>query len=123
MKKILIILLHALLGWIWCGTIMGLGPQIMSMDLTLMVHAIGGPLGFAVLSAVYHRKFAYTTPMQTAAIFIGFVIVMDVMVVAWLIQDSFAMFASPLGTWIPFVLIFCATLLAGKRTFCRPAEG
>lgn len=34
--------------------------------------------------------------------------------VGLLIEKSLDMFASPLGTWIPFTLIFVATILAGR---------
>jgi hypothetical protein len=44
--------------------------------------------------------------LQTALIFVGFVIVVDFFVVALLINKSLDMFASLLGTWIPFALIF-----------------
>ncbi len=39
--------------------------------------------------------------------------VVDFFVVALLINKSLAMFASPLGTWIPFALIFTSTLVTG----------
>jgi hypothetical protein len=44
--------------------------------------------------------------LQDALIFTGFVIFMDVFVVAMLVNKSFAMFSSILGTWLPFGLIF-----------------
>jgi len=40
--------------------------------------------------------------------------VVDFFVVALLINKSLAMFASPLGTWIPFALIFASTLVTGS---------
>jgi hypothetical protein len=49
----------------------------------------------------------------TAAAFLGVVVFMDVFVVALLVQHSFAMFASFVGTWLPFALIFASTLLTG----------
>jgi hypothetical protein len=41
------------------------------------------------------------------------VIAMDFFVVALLINRSLEMFTSPLGTWIPFALIFISTWLTG----------
>jgi hypothetical protein len=38
---------------------------------------------------------------------------MDVFVVAMLINKSFEMFANPIGTWIPFVLLTLTTYLVG----------
>jgi hypothetical protein len=62
---------------------------------------------------VYFTRFAYTTPLQTALAFTGFVVVVDFFLVALVVLRSLEMFASPLGTWIPFALIFAATWLTG----------
>jgi hypothetical protein len=45
---------------------------------------------------------------------------MDVLVVALMIERSFEMFASPLGTWIPFALIFLSSWITG--ILAAPAE-
>jgi hypothetical protein len=39
---------------------------------------------------------------------------MDFFIVAMLINKSFEMFTSLLGTWIPFALIFISTYLTGN---------
>ena len=113
MKKSMVILAHAFVGWALCGAIMGIGMAVTSIETTLVVHAIGALFIFIILSLVYFGKFNYTTPLQTAIIFVGFVIFMDVFVVALIINKSFEMFSSVLGTWIPFVLIFTSTYLTG----------
>jgi hypothetical protein len=109
-KKIVIILVLAFVGWFLCGAIMWIGMAVTSMTNTLILHAIGALIIFALISL----KFNYTTPVQTAIIFVAFVVLMDFFVVALLIEKSFEMFASPLGTWIPFVLIFISTYLTGR---------
>ena len=76
---------------------------------------------FGVIGLNYFKRFNYTTPLQTAIIFTSFVIFMDVFVVALLIEKSFEMFTSILGTWIPFVFIFNSTYLAGLYTIQRRA--
>jgi hypothetical protein len=111
--KTAIILAHALIGWAWCGALMGVGMELFSVQVAIIVHLIGAPVGFFVLSMFYFGKFAFTSPLQTALIFLGVVVVMDVFVVAMLIQNSFEMFSSPLGTWIPLTLVFIATWFAG----------
>jgi len=93
---------------------MGFGMAFTSEGNALIIHAIGAPIIFAVLSSIYFTKFNYTSPLQTAAIFIGFVIAVDFFVVALLMLNSFEMFTSPRGTWIPFALIFMATYLTGR---------
>jgi hypothetical protein len=121
-KKILIILAHAFVGWALCTATMVIGMATMSIDSALIVHAIGAPIFFTVISLVYFNKFNYTSPLQTALIFVSFVIVVDFFVVALLINRSLEMFASLLGTWIPFALIFTSTYVTGVLTL-RRAEG
>ncbi len=92
---------------------MGIGMAAMSLQNALIVHAIGAPIYFAAVSVVYFKKFNYTSPLQTAAIFVAFVMAVDFLVVALLVNRSLEMFADPLGTWIPFALIFASTYLTG----------
>ena len=108
-----IIFVHALAGWALCGATMGIGMATMSMQTTLIVHAALAPVFFAALSFLYFSKFNYTTPFQTAIIFLLFVVLVDFFAVALLINRSLEMFTSPLGTWIPFVLVFLSTYLTG----------
>jgi hypothetical protein len=111
--KSAIIFGHALVGWMYCGALIGIGRQFMSLQATLIMHAAGAPLGFGLISLLYFKKFAFTSPLQTALLFTGIVVGMDLFVVALIIEKSFAMFASPLGTWLPLALIFSATYLVG----------
>ena len=113
LKQIIVILLHGLVGWALCGSIIGIGREVTSMQTTLILHAIGAPIIFAALSWLYFNRFNYTTPLQTAAFFLVFIMAMDFFVVATLFEKSYAMFADVLGTWIPFVLIFASTYLTG----------
>jgi hypothetical protein len=96
-----------------CAATIGIGMAVTTVDNTLIVHAIAAPIFFAGISLIYFRKFHYTTPLQTAFYFLAFVVAMDVFVVAMLINRSFDMFASFLGTWLPFTLIFASTYLTG----------
>lgn len=113
MKKIVIIFVHVFIGWVLCAATMGIGMATMTLKKTLIVHAIGSPIFFAVISLNFFRKFNYTTPLQTAMIFVDFVIAVDFFVVALLINRSLEMFVSLIGTWIPFALIFASTYLTG----------
>jgi len=112
-KKAIIVVAHAFVGWGICGAIIGIGRSVTTMEITLILHAIGAPVFFTIIALVYFKYFNYTTPLQTAAIFILVVIFMDVFLVALFIEKSFAMFSSIPGTWIPFVLIFMATYTTG----------
>ncbi len=115
-RKVGIILAHAVVGWALCAATMGIGMATTTINDALIIHAIGAPIFFVIVSMIYFEKFNYTTPLQTALIFVGFVMVVDFLVVALLINRSLDMFASLLGTWIPFVLIFTSTYLTGVYT-------
>ena len=87
---------------------------VTSLSTALVVHLIAAPVFFTGIAWVYFQRFNLTTPLQTATVFTAIVIFLDVFVVALLIEGSFAMFGSVLGTWLPFLLIFLATYLTGR---------
>ena len=118
-KKALIILVFAFCVWAFCGALVEIGRQFMSMETTLAVHAIGAPIGAAFISWPYFRFFGYTRPIVTAVIFVVSALVLDFFVVALLIEKSFEMFSSIIGVWIPQALIFSATYLVGHLTDAR----
>jgi hypothetical protein len=113
-KKIIIVLIHAFIVWVLCGSIMGrIGPSFTTMQVTLILHALLSPIFAALVSIVYFKKFNYTTPIQTASIFVLFAIVMDAGLIAPVFEKSYDMFKSVLGTWIPFALMFLSTYITG----------
>jgi hypothetical protein len=111
-----VLLGHAFVGWALCGATIGIGQAIWNLDVALVLHAIGAPILFFAVSRHYFRRYAYTTPLQTATVFIGFVVTVDFFVVGLAINRSLEMFTSVLGTWIPFALIFASTWLTGRHT-------
>jgi hypothetical protein len=112
-KKLITLFIHAFFGWALCAATMGIGMSVTSLENTLLIHAIGAPIFFAIVSLVYFTRFNYTAPLQTAIIFVSFVIIVDFFLVALVINRSLEMFGSLLGTWIPFALIFTSTFLTG----------
>jgi hypothetical protein len=108
-----VILAHALIGWALCGAIIWIGMAVTSMETTLILHAIGAPVIFWAIASIYFGRFNYTTPLQTAVVFVSVVVLVDFFLVALVIEKSFAMFASLIGTWIPWALIFVSTYLRG----------
>jgi hypothetical protein len=121
-RKISIIFVHAFVGWAMCTATMLIGMETMSIDNALIVHAIGAPIIFTLVSLVYFKKFNYTSPLNTALIFVSFVIVVDFFLIALVINRSLEMFASPLGTWIPFALIFASTYVTGMLITRSPQQ-
>ena len=116
MKRTFIIFLHAFVGWAICGAIIGIGFSLTTESNTLIIHACAVPIVFGVIAWNYFRRFHYTSPFITACIFLGFIAGTDFFLVALLIQKSFVMFSSIIGTWIPFLSIFLSTYLAGIFT-------
>lgn len=112
LKKTIIIIIHAFIGWALCGAIMGIGRAVTTIEITLIIHAVGAPILFAAITFLYVKKINFTTPLSTAIIFTLFVIAMDLFIVAPFIEKSFEMFQSFIGTWLPFLLIFSSTLLS-----------
>ena len=112
-KRGCIILIHAFAGWVLCAATIGIGMVAMSLPKALIVHMVLAPVFFTALSILYFKRFNYTTPLVTALIFLLFVVLVDFFIVALLINRSLEMFTSPLGTWIPFVLIFLSTYITG----------
>lgn len=113
--KIWLLIFLALIGWVLCGGIIAIGRAITAMEITLIAHAILAPVFFYFLARIYYSKSNLPSPIQTASVFLLIVVGMDFFVVALLIEKSFAMFESFLGIWLPFILIFCAVWIAGKR--------
>lgn len=117
-----IIAVHGVVLWALCGAIVMIGRQLWTMETTLIVHAIGAPILAVLVSLVYFTYFNYTSPLQTATIFTLSAISLDVIIVATFIEKSFDMFRSPIGTWIPFALMFLATYLTGSLIARRRAR-
>ncbi|MBC8374899.1 MAG: hypothetical protein H8E26_02570 [FCB group bacterium] len=119
LKQGLVLFLLGLLGWALCGTIMFVGMALIDLQTTLIIHLIGAPIIFTLISLFYFTKLNYTSPLQTGIIFLSIIIFLDFFLVALVINRSFDMFLSPIGTWIPFLFIFLSTyrtgMLVGKR--------
>ena len=119
----MVILILGIIGWVYCGALVAVGRKFLPMQTTLILHAAGAPVGFALLSAVYFLKFGSSSPRSVAAGFLATVITLDALLVAPVFERSFAMFASVLGTWFPFGLIFASTYLTGKFVERRRGAG
>ena len=119
-KKTIIILIHAVIGWGLCFAKMGVGMVLFDLQTALIMHAAAAPVIFFIVSLIYFKKFNYTSPFTTALVFMGVVVLLDALVVALLIQQSFEMFTSFIGTQLPFALILLSTWLTGV-VFRRPA--
>jgi hypothetical protein len=109
-----VFLLHALAGWMLCGAVMAVGMRLLPLQNALLLHLLAAPLIFALVSLSYLRKAPSSEPVLVAAGFTAFVMAMDFILVAWVIQKSFAMFRSTMGTWMPFAMIFISSWMTGR---------
>lgn len=61
-----------------CAAIIGIGMAVTSVENTLTIHVVAVPVFFVVIFLIYFKKFNYTAPLQTAILFLCFVVFMDV---------------------------------------------
>ncbi len=92
---------------------MGVLLATASLETALIAHAVGAPIIFAAITAHLFLRSGGRPPIVVAGTFTAIVIALDALIVAWLIQRSFAMFSSALGTWVPFALIFVSAFVTG----------
>lgn len=120
MCQTFILIARAIVGWALCGATIGIARKITTLRDALVIHAVATPIIFTILSSIYFGLFGGIRPATTAAIFVVIVVSLDALVVAPLIEKSFDMFRSILGTWLPFALIFLAAWLTGRLTTGQP---
>ena len=107
-KPQLTLMRFALVGWVVCGATIGIGRKVLSMQATLIVHAVVAPIAFWVLAWCYARRFPAISAKRVTGTMLGIVVALDAFLVAPFIEHSYAMFQSWLGTWLPFALIAMA---------------
>ena len=109
-----ILILHALVGWAICGATIGVGRRVVSMEATLLIHAVVAPLVFGLLTWLFFRWFPASSALAVALTMVAVVVGLDALLVAPFLERSYAMFGSVLGTWVPFASIFGASYLVGR---------
>jgi hypothetical protein len=65
-KRLLTIVVYALIGWALCFATIGIGRALLPMQTALIIHAVAAPIFIVFLSMSYFKRFKYTTPLQTA---------------------------------------------------------
>lgn len=116
------VVVHAMIGWAICGATVAVGRQLVSMTATLWIHAVVAPVAFGLLASHHFRRFPASSVPMTALAMLGIVVGLDAFLVAPVFEKSYAMFASPLGTWVPFASIFAASYCAGSVHHRRSSE-
>jgi len=114
------LVLHGVAGWAACALTMGLLLAAGHPGIALALHALAAPLIFIAVSRHYFRVPGAREPQPTAFAFVGVVALLDLVVVAGLIQRSLALFGSVAGSWLPLLLIFAATWTTGEIVSMQP---
>jgi hypothetical protein len=92
---------------------MGVSMATLAINAALLAYAAAAPFVSAIFSYIYFKKFNYSSPLITALVIVATVILLDFFLTATIILQDYAMFYIPIGTWIPFALIFTGALLVG----------
>ena len=111
---------YAFAGWTACAVLMGALLRISSVGIALGVHAVAAPALIALVALRYFRARGARDSTVTAWAFVTIIGLLDLIVVAGLIQRSLVMFASA-STWIPLALIFGVTWAAGEWRWMAPS--
>ena len=113
-RSIAPLVIHAIVGWAACAAVMGVLLRFSSLQMALAVHAVAVPIVFAVVAWHYFRASGSRDAMLTALGFVAVVALLDLIVIAGFVEQSFAMFGSVVGTWVPFALIGAVTWTIGE---------
>ena len=108
-----ILVVHSVAIYFVCFAVMGISMATLDIDTALIAHAAAAPFVSAVFSYIYYKRFNYTGPLITAIVIVATVILLDFFLTATIILGDYSMFYSPIGTWIPFALIFSAAFIVG----------
>ncbi|MGA2329726.1 MAG: hypothetical protein ABSH05_26025 [Bryobacteraceae bacterium] len=112
----------ALAGWAACGLTLGVCRAVWGFPAALWLHLAAAPIIFFVVTVFYWNHPRHPGPAPTAALFLAMVFGLDLLIVAPFFERGFGMFASAMGTWIPFGLIFLGSLAAGMLLSTAPAR-
>jgi hypothetical protein len=111
--KWLALVLHVLAGWGILAAIIIIGRNIFGVSTAMVLQAVVAPFLYALISWSYFRRFSFTNPVQTAAIFTGVVILLNALVFAFFTPQGVTIYFRPLSAWLAFALIFAVTYFVG----------
>ncbi len=110
----------AIAGWVACGLVLAMGRAALGLEGALVLHLFAAPLIAAAITLFLWTHPRHPGVLGTAAALGGVAAFLDAVFVAPFLERSWAMFASPVGTWMPLALIFGASAATGAL-LARPA--
>jgi menaquinone-dependent protoporphyrinogen oxidase len=103
---------HGVTGWALCAAIMAGLLALTTTGLALTLHAIAAPIVFILLSKHYFAPPGPREPLVVALVFAS-VAVLELAVVAWLMEGQLTVFTATIGVALPSALIFASTWMTG----------
>jgi hypothetical protein len=110
----------AVVSWAACGLVFAVARVLFGVSAALAIHLLAAPVIGAWVTLVLWNHPRHPGVAGTAATLAGTAALLDAVFVAPFLERSFAMFASPAGTWIPLALILAASAATGAL-LSRPA--
>jgi hypothetical protein len=119
-----ITILWGVVGWMACGLVFMAGRALLGVDAAVVIHLVAAPVIGAAVTLLLRKHPRHPGVLAGAAALAGIPALLDAIVVAPFLERSFAMFASPAGTWIPLALVFAssAAVAALRAGAPGPAE-
>jgi hypothetical protein len=115
---------YGVVGWALSAAIMGALYFAAGLTASLIVHAIAAPLLFIALARRYFGARGARDALPTAIVWTCVMMLLDLIVIAGVVQRSLAMFGSVAATWLPYALVFLATWATGALMATMPwSEG
>lgn len=104
---------YAFIGWVSCAAVMAAAIARTNRETALLLHGIATPFLFVWISSSYFARPTAFPPLRAAAVMVGIVALLDLIVVGCFVEHSLEMFGSIVGTWLPLLLVFLAVWTTG----------
>jgi menaquinone-dependent protoporphyrinogen oxidase len=116
------LLLHGLVGWALCALAMTVLLELTSQRVALALHLLAAPALFLLVARHYFHARGARDPLVTALGFAGVVALLDLIVVAGLVEQSLQLLGSVVGFWLPLLLILLVTWVTGEVLSMLPSR-
>ena len=110
---------HAFIGWAACAAAMAAAIAGTNLETATFLHGIAAPFLFVWIASSYFARPTAFPPVRAAAVMVGIVALLDLVVVACFVEHSLEMFRSIVGTWLPLLLVFLAVWATGLASTVR----
>ncbi len=105
----------AVAGWAACGLTFAVARAAFGVEAAIVIHLVAAPFIGAAATRLLWRHPRHPGVAATAVTMAGIAALLDAILVAPFLERSYAMFASPAGTWIPLALILAASAATAAR--------